>query len=53
MTLHFEAGRYALYLWPAYGLSAVTLLGLVAQTLWRARRWRRRAEAADAEGAAP
>ena len=35
---------YAAYVWPAYGLSAAVLLWLVADTLARARRWRREAE---------
>jgi heme exporter protein D len=43
--LHLDAGRYAVFIWPAYGLSAVILLGLVAETVLRARRWRLRAEA--------
>ncbi len=42
--LHFDAGKYALYLWPAYGLSALVLIALVADSLARARRWRRAAE---------
>lgn len=41
---HLEAGKYAVYVWPAYGASALVILGLVADTLLRARRWRRAAE---------
>jgi heme exporter protein D len=49
--LHLDAGRYALFLWPAYGVSAAALAGLVVESVLRARRWRRRAEAAaEAEG---
>jgi heme exporter protein D len=44
MSLHLDAGKYALYLWPAYGISAVVILGLIGESLWRARRWRREAE---------
>lgn len=42
--LHLGAGKYALYLWPAYGLTALVLVALVADSLARARRWRRAAE---------
>jgi heme exporter protein D len=53
MTLHLEAGKYALYLWPAYGLSAVVIAALVVEALLKARRWRRAAEALDGKGAQP
>ena len=39
-----ELGRYAIYILPAYGISAVVLVALVIETLLRARRWRRAAE---------
>ena len=42
--LHLDAGKYAAYLWPAYGLSVLVLGGLVIDSLARARRWRRAAE---------
>lgn len=38
------AGRYGAYIWPAYGLSLVGLLGLALDTVLRARRWRREAD---------
>lgn len=41
----FEAGKYAFYIWTAYGLSAAVVLWCVADSLVRARLWRRRAEA--------
>jgi heme exporter protein D len=47
--LHLDAGKYALFLWPAYGLSAVVLAGLTLQTLVQARRRRREAEAREAQ----
>jgi heme exporter protein D len=40
----FELGKYAAYIWPAYGLTALVVIGLVASTLRHARRWKRRAE---------
>ncbi len=42
--LHFDAGKYAAYFWPAYGISVLVLGGLVMESLGAARRWRRRAE---------
>jgi heme exporter protein CcmD len=41
--MDFQFGAYAPYVWGAYGVSAVVLLALVADTLLRARRWRRAA----------
>ena len=40
----FEAGKYAVYVWPAYGLTALVLGAAVLEALLRARRWRRAAE---------
>ena len=37
-------GAYAAYVWSAYAVSALVLVALVADTLLRARRWRREAE---------
>ena len=42
-------GRYGAYVWPAYGISALVLLALVAWTLGRSAAWRRRAERAERE----
>ena len=42
---NLEVGRYAVFIWPAYAISALTLLGLVVDSLARAARWRRAAEA--------
>jgi heme exporter protein CcmD len=39
-----HAGKYVAYVYPAYGLSAVVLIGLVVQSLLAARAARRRAE---------
>ena len=41
---NLEVGRYGLFIWPAYGLSALVLLGLTLDSLIRATRWKRRAE---------
>lgn len=39
-----HAGKYAVYIYPAYGLTALTLVGLVVQTLLAARAARAAAE---------
>ena len=44
---NLELGRYAAFVWPAYGLSALVLAGLTLDSLLRARRWRRAAERPD------
>ena len=46
----FETGKYAAYIWPAYG---VTLLGfgwMILDTLGSARRWRRKADQLEKKG---
>lgn len=52
MMSFFEVGRYAAYIWPAYGLTALVLAGLVIQSLLAARRWRKTAERLQAEAEA-
>ena len=44
--------KYAVFVWPAYALSALGLGWMVLDTLVRARRWRRKAEALEQEAAA-
>ncbi len=39
-----SAGKYAAFIWPAYGVSILGFAWMVADTLGRARRWRRKAE---------
>lgn len=54
MTLDFNAGKYAPFVWPAYALTAIVIAGLVADSLARARRWREACDrAARREGAGP
>lgn len=43
--LDLDAGKYALYVWPAYGISALVFLGMIVASLGFSRRWRRRVEA--------
>jgi heme exporter protein D len=40
---NLETGKYAAYIWPAYAITALVFLGLIAATLAHARRWRERA----------
>jgi len=47
--LDFNAGKYAVFVWPAYGLTVLVFLVLIADTLARARRWRRAVEAEETE----
>lgn len=44
-----DAGKYAGFVWPAYGLSALVLAGAVGEALLRARRWRRAVQAREGE----
>ncbi len=41
---NLEVGRYAVFIWPAYAITALTLLALVVDSLLRAARWRKAAE---------
>ena len=43
--LHLETGKYAFFVWTAYGLTALVFAALIASTLSHARRWKKRAEA--------
>jgi heme exporter protein CcmD len=40
----FDPGKYADFVATAYGISALVLVTLVVESLWRARRWRQAAE---------
>jgi heme exporter protein D len=42
--------KYALFVWPAYAATALGFAWMVADTLLRARAWRRRAEWLEAAG---
>jgi heme exporter protein D len=43
--LDLDAGKYAVYVWPAFAITAAVFVGMIAESLAHARRWRRRAEA--------
>ena len=36
--MNFDMGPYSVYIWPAYGVSALLLIGV---TVWTAAAWRR------------
>jgi heme exporter protein D len=46
----FDAGKYAIFVWPAYAITAVVFIVMIADSLLRARRWRKAVEAREAEG---
>lgn len=37
--IDLDMGRYAAFVWPAWGLSAIVLAGLAARALIAARHW--------------
>jgi len=45
----FDAGRYAIFVWPAYAVTAIVFAILILDSLLRARRWRLAVEAAKPE----
>ncbi len=48
--LHLEMGKYAAFVWPAWGISLLVLAGLSLETLARARRWKAEAERREQGG---
>lgn len=40
MTFDFDAGKYAVYVWPAFGLTAAVFAWMIFDSLAKARRWR-------------
>ncbi len=52
MTEHlFSAGKYAAYVWPAYGASVLGFAWMIIDTLARARSWRRKVDRLEADRA--
>lgn len=49
MSFDFDAGKYAIYLWPAFAVSVVAFAWMIADSLLLARRWRREVERLQAE----
>jgi heme exporter protein CcmD len=42
-----STGKYAAYIWPAYGASVLGFAWMIIDTLVRARHWRRKADALE------
>ncbi|ATC33692.1 heme exporter protein CcmD [Caulobacter vibrioides] len=49
MNFDFDAGKHAIYLWPAFAVSAAAFAWLIADSVLASRRWRREAERLQAE----
>ena len=47
--LDLDMGRYAAFVWPAWGISAAVLAGLAARALIAARRWSAELKRLEAE----
>ena len=45
--LDFDAGKYGPYVWPAYAITALVFAVMIADSLLRARRWRKAVEEAE------
>ena len=43
--LNLETGKYAFYIWTAYGLTAGVFAAMILGALGHSRRWKARAEA--------
>ena len=39
-----HTGEYGLYIWSAFGISALAFAGMIADSLWRAAKWKKRVE---------
>ena len=46
--MHFDLGAYGIYIWPAYGVSALGLIGAAAWTLVSYRNAQKRLKALEA-----
>ena len=47
MPFDFDMGRYAAYVWPAWGITALVLGAVVARTLIAARQAKRELQALE------
>ena len=43
--IHLETGKYAFYIWTAYGLTAAVFAAMIVASLNLSRRWKARYEA--------
>jgi len=51
LAAYFEMGGYAAYVWPAYGVAAAVLIGLVAASLRTLRAREAALKALEGDGA--
>ena len=51
--IHLDMGRYAVYVWPVYAVTALVLIWMAADSLARARRWRREVERLEQDRETP
>jgi heme exporter protein D len=51
--MNFDMGTYAVYIWPAYGVSALALAGITLRTLAAWRRAKARLAALEARSTQP
>ena len=52
MHLDFDAGKYAVYMWPAFGITAIAFAWMIIDSLVQARRWKRELERLQAQDTA-
>lgn len=38
--MDFDAGKYAVYIWPAFGITAAAFAWMIVDSLAQARRWK-------------
>ena len=48
-SFDFDAGKYAVYVWPAFALTAAVFAWMIIDSLATARRWRAEAERRQGE----
>lgn len=51
--LDLDAGKYALFIWPAYGITALVLGWMIVSSLASSRRWKREVERLEKAVASP
>ncbi|MBU4434874.1 MAG: heme exporter protein CcmD [Alphaproteobacteria bacterium] len=49
MHFDFDAGKYAVYVWPAFALSVAAFVWMIADSLLSARHWKAQAQRRQAE----
>ncbi|WP_425995336.1 heme exporter protein CcmD [Caulobacter sp. DWR1-3-2b1] len=47
--MDFDAGKYAIYIWPAFGITISAFAWMIVDSLAQARRWRAELERLQAE----